>query len=319
MKAMVLAAGLGTRMRPLTLLRAKPALPVLNRPLLHWTLERLARAGVSEVMINLHHLPDSVTSVVGDGKEFGLRVSYSRERTILGTAGGPRKVRAFFGDEAFLLVNGDVLFDFDLRRLLTRHRQAGALATLALKPNPDPETYRPVVTGPDGWVRWLPGTRRRRRGTTSLFTGVHVMNPCLLDRLSVGPADSVRDVYAPALAEGGKILGVRVVGPWLDLGRPALYLSAQLREAVRRSRREDRSVIDSEARIGRGVRLERAVVGPGAEVGDGASVVGSVLWGGAHVGAGAQVRRCVVTDEAVVAEGDRLSSRVVLRRGRSPL
>jgi NDP-sugar pyrophosphorylase family protein len=87
MKAMVLAAGLGTRMRPLTLLRAKPALPVLNRPLLHWTLERLARAGVSEVMINLHHLPDSVTDVVGDGKQFGLRVSYSRERTILGTAG----------------------------------------------------------------------------------------------------------------------------------------------------------------------------------------------------------------------------------------
>jgi mannose-1-phosphate guanylyltransferase/mannose-1-phosphate guanylyltransferase/phosphomannomutase len=246
-------------------------------------------------------------------------VSYSRERTILGTAGGPRKVRSFFGADPFLLVNGDVLFDFDLRRLVSRHRRAGAVATLALKPNPDPETYRPVVTGPDGWVRWLPGLRRRRRGTTSLFTGVHVMDPSLLDRLAVGPADSVRDVYAPILAEGGKILGVRVNGPWLDLGRPALYLSSQLREAQRRSRREDRSLVDATARIGRGVRLDRAVVGPGAEVGDGASVIGSVLWGGARVLTRASVRRCVVTDEGVVGEGDRVSGSLVMGRGRSRL
>ncbi|HEX9710648.1 MAG TPA: nucleotidyltransferase family protein, partial [Candidatus Thermoplasmatota archaeon] len=172
---MVLAAGLGTRMRPLTRLRAKPALPVMNRPLLHWTLGLLARNGVTEVMINLHHLPWTVMEAVGDGSVFGLRVSYSREPRILGTGGGPRKVRSFFGDAPFILVNGDILFDFDLRGLLRRHEKARARATLALRPNPDPRRYSSIRTAKDGRVLSLAGLPRRRRGTPSLFTGVHVL------------------------------------------------------------------------------------------------------------------------------------------------
>jgi hypothetical protein len=128
---MVLAAGLGTRMRPLTLLRAKPALPVMNRPLIHWTLERLARHGIREVVVNLHHLPASVVRAVGDGSAFGLKVQYTRERTILGTGGGPRKARPLLGDGPVLIVNGDVLFDFDLGDLMRQHRRRKASATLA--------------------------------------------------------------------------------------------------------------------------------------------------------------------------------------------
>ena len=145
MKAMVLAAGLGTRMRPLSDLLAKPALPVLNRPLLHWTLELLARHGIRDVLVNTHHRPETVERAVGSGRRFGLRVRYAHEPEILGSGGGPRKVRAFLGDEPALLVNGDCVFDFDLTRLVRRHRRSGALATLALKPNPDPRRYRPVV------------------------------------------------------------------------------------------------------------------------------------------------------------------------------
>jgi NDP-sugar pyrophosphorylase family protein len=317
---MILAAGIGSRMQPLSSLRAKPALPVLNRPLLHWTLERLARHGVTDAVVNLHHLPDTVTGVVGDGRDFGVRVVYSRERTILGTGGGPRKVRQLLGDEPFLLVNGDMLFDFDLTRLVARHRESGALATLALKPNPDVRTYRPIVTGPDGWVRWLPGLGRRRRGTASLFTGVHVMDPALLDRLSAGPADSVRDLYAPLIAEGGRILGVRVAGPWRDLGRPSLYLEAQVNQlSAGASSRADRCVVDSSAKLGRGARLDRSVVGAGAVVGEGARVVRSVLWAGARVGAGAVVRHTVVTDGGVVGEQESVTSRVVMSTGRCPL
>ena len=139
-------------MLPLTCRRAKPVLPVLNRPLLHWTLDRLAAAGVTEVVVNLHHLPATVVRAVGDGVHFGLRITYSRERAILGTGGGPRKVRAFFGEEPFLLVNGDVLFDFDLRRLLDRHRRAEVRVSLGLIPNPDPRRYGPVITDETGGV-----------------------------------------------------------------------------------------------------------------------------------------------------------------------
>src|SRR4029077_9719863 len=119
---------------------------------LHWTLELLAADGVTEVMINLHHLPRTVRAAVGDGRAFGGKVSYSFEPEILGTGGGPRKVRRWIGDEPVLLLNGDVVFDLDLTRLRRRHERSGAPATLALLPNPDPRRYSRVVTGPDGRI-----------------------------------------------------------------------------------------------------------------------------------------------------------------------
>jgi len=322
-KAMVLAAGLGLRMRPLTLLRAKPALPVLNRPLIHWTLEGLARHGVTEVVINLHHRPETVRAAVGTGRAFGLRVRWAFEPRILGTGGGPRAVRRFLGDEPFLLVNGDVLFDFDLARLVARHRAAGARATLALRPNPDPATYGPVVTGPDGRIRSLAGRPRPARGRVSLFAGVHVLDPALLDRLPPGPSDSVRDLYVPLVAEGERLLGVRVRGAWYDLGRPSLYLAAQLRRLSR-----GRSLVAGSARVGAGARVIRSVVGAGARIGAGALVERSVVWDGARVGAGARVRGSIVAAGADVAAGDRargvtvvpaadVGSREGERRGRS--
>lgn len=306
MKAMVLAAGYGLRMRPLTRLRAKPVLPVLNRPLLHWTLERLARHGVSDVVINLHHLPRTIVAAVGNGSRFGLRVRYSREPRILGRGGGPRKVRRFFGDEPFLLVNGDVVFDFDLAGLVARHRASGAQATLALKPNPDPRTYGAVVTGPTGRIRSIAGRPRPARGTVSLFTGVQVLEPALLDRLPPGPSDTVRHLYPPLLAEGSKVLGVRVRGAWYDLGSPSTYLAAQLRLLGPR-----RSLVDGGARV-RG-RLSSAIVGTGSCVEEGASVVRSVLWDGVRVGRGAIVRDSILASGVRIAPGARVEARIVVR------
>lgn len=307
MKAMVLAAGLGRRMRPLTLWRAKAVLPVLNRPLLHWTLERLRAHGVTEVIVNLHHLPETVTAAVGDGRAFGLRVRYVRERRILGTAGGPRAVRELLGEEPVLLVNGDVLFDFDLTDLVARHRASGARLTLALKPNPDPRTYGPVVTGRGGRVLSIAGLPRPARGRISLFTGVHVLDPAVLDRLPPGPADSVRDVYAPLVAAGETLLGVRVRGAWYDLGRPSLYRDAQLRLLP-----GSRSLVHPRARRGRGARLLRSVVGRGAQIGPGARVVRSILWEGAVVESGALVRGSIVLDGGRVASGARVENVIVL-------
>jgi NDP-sugar pyrophosphorylase family protein len=308
---MVLAAGLGLRMRPLTLLRAKPVLPVLNRPLLHWTFERLARHGVTEVVVNLHHLPDTVRALGGDGRDFGLRVSYVGEKRILGTGGGPRAVRDFFGDEPFLLVNGDMLFDFDLTALVERHRNSGALATLALKPNPDPRTYGPIVTGRDGRIRSLAGRPRGARGMVSLFTGVHVLEPRILDRLPRGASDSVRDLYVPLVAEGARLLGVRVEGAWYDLGRPSLYVAAQL-EALARGQ----SLIDPSAQIAPGARVVRSVIGPRSRVAAGAAVDRSVLWDAAEVGAGARVRGSILTTGARVVAGPRADGVVVVVRRR---
>jgi NDP-sugar pyrophosphorylase family protein len=256
---------------------------------------------------------------VGDGRRFGLRVRYSRERTILGTAGGPRRLRRFFGDEPLLLVNGDVVFDFDLTRLLARHRASRARATLALKPNPDPRRYAPVVTGPDGRVRSLAGLPRKARGRVSLFTGVHVLDPGLFDRLPPGPSSSVRDLYAPLIAEGERVMGVRVRGRWHDLGSPSLYLASQLALLAGMSGRA-RSLLGAGSQIAAGARVNGCVIGPGAVIDAGALVSSSVLWENVRVGPGARVRGCVVTDGVRIPEGARLSGAAVLRgRGRQAL
>jgi mannose-1-phosphate guanylyltransferase len=314
---MVLAAGLGTRMRPLTLLRAKPALPVMNRPLLHWTLDLLARNGVTEVMVNTHHLPATVKEAVGDGRAFGLRATYSHEPTILGTGGGPRKVRAFFGDAPFILVNGDMVFDFDLRGLVRRHEARGARATLALRPNPDPRRYSAIRTTKDGRVTSLAGLPRPTRGTASLFTGVHVLDPALLDRLGPGPSDTVRDLYAPLVAEGELVLGVRVRGRWFDIGSPSLYLASQ-RALLAAGFGGARGgvLVHPDAKVARGARVTRSVVGPGCVIEPGARVTGSVLWDGVRVGARSTVRDSILATGTRVGEGEKMVGVVVTAHGK---
>jgi len=310
MKAMVLAAGLGLRMRPLTLLRAKPALPVLNRPLLHWTMDRLAIAGVTHVVVNLHHLPRTVEDVLGTGRRWGLVIRYSDEPVILGTGGGPRAVRFLFGDEPLLLVNGDVLFDMDLRRLSSAHRASGAQATLALRRNPVPYAYSPVVADRSGRILSIAGRPRRARGSVTMFASVHVLEPSLLERLPAGPSDSVRDLYIPLLAEGAHLHGVYTRGAWYDFGRPSLYRDAQLRLLPGRGR--ERVLVDAKARVASTARLGRSVVGSRARVGAGARVERSVLWDGAVVEKDARVARAIVATGAVVRAGETAEDVIVL-------
>ena len=307
---MVLAAGLGLRMRPLTLLRAKPALPVLNRPLLHWTMESLARAGIRDVVVNLHHLPKSVVAALRSGRRWGLRIRYSLEQRILGTGGGPRAVREVFGHEPLLLVNGDVLFDFDVRRLLADHRASGARATLALRRNPVPYAYSPVVSDRAGRILSIAGRPARARGAVTMFASVHVLDPALLDRLPEGASDSVLDLYVPLLAEGAHLHGVRTRGAWYDFGRPSLYRDAQLRLLPGRGR--DRVLVDGKARVAASARLRRSVVGSGARVAAGARVERSVLWDGAVVEAGARVSGAIVATGAVVRAGERAEDVIVM-------
>jgi mannose-1-phosphate guanylyltransferase len=311
---MILAAGLGTRMRPLTERVAKPALPVLNRPLIQWTLELLARHGVDEVVINLHHLPRTIRAAAGDGAAFRMKIRYSRERTILGTAGGPRRVRRWLGNDPFLLVNGDVLLDLDLTRLVNWHVAHGALATLALRPNPDPRRYPAVRTNAQGRVVCLPGAQRRRRGQAWLFAGVHVMEPGLLDRLPDGPSDSVRDLYAPLVDADEPIIGRRMRGTWLDMGTPELYRSGQLAALTHGfgglGRRT--TLVSRSARVHATAHVTRSVVGAQAVIERDAHVQGSVVWAGARIGVGARVRDAVVAAGAQVPAGGEVRGGVVM-------
>ena len=317
---MVLAAGLGTRMRPLTTLVAKPALPVLNRPLLHFTLHALFRAGVREVAINTHHLPATVRRAAGDGRAFGLRVRYSHEPRNLGSIGGVRELRRFFGDEPFLLLNGDMVFDLDLRRLIERHRRSGALATVSLQPFPERGRYGAVVTDARGRIRSFGGWPRPARGRSWHFTGVQVVEPRILERLRRGYAETARDLYGPLLADGGLLLGVPLRGPWYDLSSPSLYLESQMQLLERGfAGARKRLCVHESARVDERATLARAEVGAGCVIGRGAVVKDSVLWGRVRVEAGARVERSIVTDGVRVRAARPLRRAVAIGRRRARL
>ncbi len=228
MKAMVLAAGHGTRLRPLTDTRPKALAEVGGRRLLEHVLRRLAEGGVTEVIINLHHLGNQIPAFLGKHGCFGVgRVTYSEEPVLLGTGGGLKQAAWFFDDgQPFLLHNVDVLSDIDLRALWRGHRDSGALASLAVMVRP---TSRPLCFDADGRLcgRRLAAqgdelVRPPRGPVTALgFAGIHAVSPAIFDKLTETGAFSLTDAYLRLAGAGEAIRAHRVDGArWRDCGRP---------------------------------------------------------------------------------------------------
>src|SRR5512139_541724 len=186
MKAMILAAGFGTRLFPLTIDRTKPAIPFLGKPLVGYVAEYVARFGFSEFVVNLHHQPDSVIKALGDGSDFGVHIDYTREEPkILGTAGALDNARHLLEDDTFVIVNGKIITDIDISAALETHRKTGALATMVLKPNTKRERFT-VVETEDGFIRGFgemaaPLSEEEIRDTEHeivnplMFTGIHIL------------------------------------------------------------------------------------------------------------------------------------------------
>ncbi len=218
-EAVILAAGLGQRMRPITESVAKPALPYLNRPVLHWTLDGLRAAGVERVIINLHHLPQSV-KVAAESAASGLDLRYSFEPEILGTAGVFGPLRGLLQGDAFLVVNGDVVHEIPYGRLATElEAHSEALAVLALRPALAP--YTPVGLDLEGRITLF--------GSGAwMFSGIYAAKRNLLDHLpGPGPRELVPDLLRP-LIPSGTVRGMVCSEPWLDLGSPETFLRASL-------------------------------------------------------------------------------------------
>ncbi len=253
---------------------------------------------------------------LGDGARFGLRLRYSHERALLGTGGALRKLRGVLGDGPILVVNGDVLFDFDLRALIARHRASGAQATLGLLRNPDPTRYSPVVSARGGRILAIAGQPGPARGTVSLFSGLHVLEGRLLARLPPGRSDSVRDLYWPLLAEGARVQGVRLRGTWYDLGAPPLYRAAHMHLLRRGFGGVSHGIlVDASARVATDVHLRATVVGAACRIDAGAELTGSVLWERVTIGPRAVVTNSILTSGVRIAAGAQVASCVVWREG----
>lgn len=300
---MILAAGFGTRLWPLTIGRTKPAIPFLNRPLIAYTIDYLRRFGATEIIINLHHEPASVRNQIGDGSHHGVKITYSvEEPEILGTSGALDKVRGLLARETFLVVNGKIITDLDLHAAFQTHRERRAIATLVLRPNPTHERFSEVKISADARRLEFAGfpapptlhSEPRTPNIPLMFTGIHVLEPRIFEYIPRGVfSDSVRDVYPQAMAAGEVVTGHVAEGSWYELSTLARYLEISL-EFLRRDGRD--SIADA-----------------GCVVENGAEASHCVLWRNVRVERGARLHRCVVADGVRIPAGARFERAVIVR------
>jgi mannose-1-phosphate guanylyltransferase len=320
LRALVLAAGLGTRLRPLTDIAPKPLLPVAGLPILGHTLQQLAAVGCEAVAINLHHRGEQIQERFGDSFA-GMPLVYSEEPKLLGTLGALHPLKSFLvGADMVVLINGDSLCRWPLRKLIRQYQRSqadGALATLLLTATAPVAQFGGGV-GIDREGRILSfrpsdavqGEAVRRY----VFAGAHVFSPRLLDRVGPGTSDIVRDLYMPMLKEGATLTSLVTARPWHDLGTPQRFLDGVIdwSRAGWPERIWRRSWSSPEAVIEPGAKVRHAVVEAGAKVGEGAHVERSVLMPGSKVGKGSVVRESILGFGASVPPGTWVERRVIM-------
>lgn len=315
MKAVILAAGFGTRLWPLTEDRTKPAIPFLNRPLIAYAVEYLVSNGIRDVIINLHHQPDSIRHALGDGSAFGARIEYSFEPEILGTSGAIDRVRGKLMDDDFVVINGKIITDIDLDAAISAHRGEQALATLVLRENAAREHFSIVeVDGRGRITRFagfpepaasamdasevtsnVTGGQARSEAPPLMFTGIQVLSPRIFEYV---PRDcfshSTIHVYPRAIEAGETLLGYASPGNWYEMSTLDRYLEASL--------------------LFMGKQGRSLVTGTGCRIAEAATVEESVLWDGVVIEGGASVRRSVIGEGVRVPAGANIEGAVVVRR-----
>ncbi len=295
---MILAAGYGERLWPLTADRTKPALPVLGKPLVGYVAEYLAHFGITEIVVNLHHRPESVKRALGDGSQFGVHLEYIHEPAILGTSGALDNARGLLDRETFVVVNGKLITDIDLSAAIDAHRQQNALATLVLQANPKRERFSVVETRDGIVTRFggmpVPSSEASTEDAPLMFTGIQILEPRIFDYIPPGVfSHSTVDVYPQAIAKGERIVAHVGTGMWYELSTLQRYLDISL------------ALLEQEGRD--------VYAGVHASIDESANVRESILWNDVRVESNAQIRRTIVGDGVQIRSGEQFQDAVVVR------
>lgn len=325
MRAVVLVGGFGTRLRPLTFTTPKPMLPVGNRPIIENLVTMLSRAGVSEVVLALGFKPEPFMAAFPDGRCAGVALHYAVEPEPLDTGGAIRFAAEHAGvDDTFVVVNGDVLTDLDVGRLVEFHRATGAEATIHLTPVDDPSAYGVVELDGDGRVQRFvekpaPGTAP----SDLINAGTYVFEPSVLSRIPTGRKVSIERETFPALVEDRSLFALSTDDYWIDTGRPDTFRQANfdLLDGRRRVARcesvadgaevdptaeVNHSLVAAGAKVGARSVLRDTIVLPGARIGDDCRVTGSIVMG--RLESEANVVDCIIGADGVVPAGSSLES-----------
>jgi NDP-sugar pyrophosphorylase family protein len=307
-RAYLMAAGLGTRLYPLTGLTSKPMVPILNRPVMEHLLQLLRRHGVTEVAANLHYHPDKISSYFGDGSEYGVGLRYNLEEQLMGTAGGADAFRAFLSGSTFLVMSGDGLTDIDLTAFLTAHRRAGGIATLAVKEVEDPSLYGVVVHDDDLRVTGFQEKPPRELAESHLCNcGIYAFEPEIFDYIPTGEfVDWANDVF-PALLRDERPFHVwRLESYWNDVGNIEQYrvgnfdaLHGRVNVLVPGRQVAPHVWVGQGTEVESGVRIEPPVLlGAGCLVESGAELIGPLI-----IGDGCVVERGAVLEGVIHWDG----------------
>ncbi|TCL70772.1 NDP-sugar pyrophosphorylase family protein [Hydrogenispora ethanolica] len=339
MKAMILAAGVGSRLEPLTCNIPKPMVPVVNRPAMEHIINLLVKNNITKVAANLWYLPDKIQSYFGDGSRYGIEIHYSVEKELMGTAGGVKKLESFF-DETFIIVSGDAVTDIDLPGFIDKHRKSGALATIALKEVSDPRQFGVVITDKDGRIKAFQEKPSLDEAMSRLAnTGIYIFEPEIFKYI---PAQTVFDfgkqLFPELVQRGESFYGYSMKGYWCDIGSLTQYRLAHYdvlkglvtidipgnwhpnavyvgeRTIVAPSARiGSKVVIGNNCHIGDGVEIfGETVIGDNCVIESGASIFGSIVWRNTRIGRGARLVECVVGSECYLKDDSIIGAGVIL-------
>jgi mannose-1-phosphate guanylyltransferase len=313
MKAIVLVGGFGTRLRPLTLTAPKQMLPVGNRPMIERVVENLAKGGVTDAVLSLGYRPDAFIDRYPSGVCAGVRLHYAVEPEPLDTAGAIRfAARHAKIDETFIVLNGDVLTDLDLRQLVARHRERGAQATIALTPVEDPSRYGVVPTDDNGLVLgFIEKPPRDQAPTNWINAGSYILEPSVIERIASGRKVSIERETFPALVADRTLYALQSDVYWVDAGTPSTYLEVNL-DLLDGKRGEAESGIGARAAIASTAKVVRSVVGARASIAANAEIVNSLIMNDTRIGDRALIRDSIIGAGVTIGAGASLSALCVI-------
>lgn len=339
MKAMILAAGLGTRLRPLTEEISKPMVPIVNRPVMEHIVDLLARHGFKEIYVNLHHYPDVIRNHFGDGSAWGLKLTYSWEEELLGTAGGVKKLEKELRGDAFLIISGDALTDLDLSGLVSFHAGHGGMATLVATEVSDPSKYGVIITGEGDRITGFQEKPSREEALSYVAnSGIYVFQPEVLEMIPAGFYDFGSQLFPRFLEEGIDFYGYRHGDYWNDVGSIEEYRSGNFDALTGKVKVRipgvrigedvwigDETVIEEEVvmvgpvcigarcEVRRGARLfGPLIVGDRTVIDEGATLYRGIKWGDGYIGKDVQLMDSIVGWEAEIGKGAAVLSDTVV-------
>lgn len=334
MKAMVLAAGVGSRLEPLTTQLPKPIVPVANVPVMEHMLKLLAKHGFTDICANLHYMPEKIVEYFGDGKKFGVNLTLRREEKLSGDAGGVRALREFLQDDTFIVTMGDLITDADLSRIIKEHKAKKALASIAVKEMDDVSRFGVVVTDENGFITGFQEKPSNEEALSKFIsTGIYILEPEIFDHMpATGEYGFGRQLFPSLVAKKLPVLAVQIDGYWSDVGCVEQYresnfdaLSGKVKVDLP-GKKENRgqaqvwmgenSQIDANAQItgnlmlGRNCRIESGatfsgsvILGDDVVVESGANLTDSIVWSNSKIGAGSEIKNSVIGSRCTVANG----------------